>query len=112
MSLKYYMISPLIVPKLKSGLKCTQLNSFNFFYNQKTGEQIIEANTEKGINKNNSQVSIKALLSDGTGKMLLDKLNTSFPEWESVFCEISPIKKEINLIFLNSDGKKIGNLKY
>lgn len=112
MSLKYYMISPLIVPKLKSGLKCTQLNSFNFFYNQKTGEQIIEANTEKGINKNNNQVSIKALLNDGTGKMLLDKLNTSFPEWESVFCEISPIKKQITLIFLNNKGQKIGNLKY
>lgn len=112
MSLKYYMISPLIVPKLKNGLKCERLNRFNFFYNQKTGEQIIEADTEKGINKNNSQVSIKALLNDGTGKMLLDKLNTSFPNWESVFCDINPTKKEINLIFINNKGEKIGNLKY
>lgn len=112
MSLKYYMISPLIVPKLKSGLKCEKLNRFNFFYNQKTGEQIIEAETENGIIKNDTNISIKALLSDKTGVMLLNKLNAHFPQWQSVFCEINPIKKEINLIFLNAENKKIGNLKY
>lgn len=112
MSLKYYMISPLIVPKLKSGLNCKELKKFNFFYNQKTGEQIIEAETEKGINKNNAIISIKALLSDNTGQMLMNKLNTHFPDWQSVFCEINTTKKEINLIFLNAENKKIGNLKY
>ena len=112
MSLKYYVIAPLIVPKLKKGLKCEDLKRFNFFYNQKTGEQIIESETENGVNKNNAIISISGLLNDGKGRMLMDHLNKQYPNWESVFCEISPIKKEIILIFINNKGEKLGLLKY
>jgi hypothetical protein len=112
MSLKYYMISPLIIPKIKKALSCKKLKRMNFFYNQKTGEQIIEVETENGISNTSTIISIKNLLNDGMGRKLMDHLNKTFPKWISIFCEINDDKKQITLIFLNESGEKIGTLNY
>lgn len=112
MSLKYYMISPLIIPKIKKALNCRKLKRLSFFYNQKTGEQIIEVETENGTSNNSAIISISNLLNDGMGQKLMIHLNKSFPNWISIFCEINDEKKTITLIFLNVNGEKIGTLNY
>jgi hypothetical protein len=112
MSLKYYMLAPLIVPKLKKALNKPNLRKFEFLFNKETGEQVLRATDPEQTKAVTGIFDIKDLLYTEKGKFLIDQIDKHAPTWVSIYGIIDIEKKYFLFNMLNKNGEIIFTLKY
>ena len=103
MSLKYLMIAPLIVPKLKKGLKSPTMKNFCFSWNRDTSEQNVEFTDENGTHQNTGNISITEIMNDSVGNRLVDILDNVYQGWNTIYGVIDIEHKKITLIFKQNE---------
>lgn len=112
MSLKYYILAPLIVPKLKQGCNSPSMKNFLFTWNRNTGEQSVEYSDDNGTHSGNGSVSVSEIMEDGKGRRLIDLLDGLYTGWSDIYGLIDIENKKITLIFKNGTGQTIGIRQY
>ena len=111
MSLKYTLIAPLIVPKLKKGLNSPTMKNFCFYWHRNTGEQTVEFTDADGTHLNTGQISITEIMHDKVGNRLIDLLDGLYQGWDNMYGIIDIEKRKITLIF-KQNGNTIGIRTY
>ena len=112
MSFKYYILAPLIVPKLKQGCNSPTMKNFLFSWNRNTGEQMVEYSDDNGTHSGNGSVSVSEIMQDGKGRRLIDLLDGLYSGWSDIYGLIDIQNKKITLIFKNGNGQTIGIRQY
>lgn len=103
MSLKYILIAPLIVPKLKKGLNSPNMKNLCFYWDREKGNQTIEFTDEHGTHSNTGHISISEIMNDGVGNRLIDILDNLYKGWNNLYGIIDIEHKKITLIFKEND---------
>lgn len=110
--MKYIFIAPLIIPKIKKTIGCKELFKFEFFFDRATEKQFLRVDIETGTREIEGVVSIKNLLESKYGKMVLNKIEASAPNWATIYGVIDTRKKEIIFIISDYSGAPLLKLKY
>lgn len=112
MSLKYYILAPLIVPKLKDGCNSPSMKNFLFTWNRETGNQNVEYTDDNGTHSGNGSVSVSDIMENGHGRRLIDLLDGLYKGWSDIYGLIDIQNKKITLIFKDDRGNTIGIRQY
>lgn len=112
MSLKYRMLAPLIVPKLKKSTGRPDLQRFDFLFNKLTGEQILRATDPNGQKEITGVFDIKDLLFTEKGTWLIGQIDKVAPNWVSIYGIIEIEKKYFSFSMLDERNNKLITLTY